>query len=119
MGKDWDAVATAIQGRLADLDMTQADLAARADVALMTVRELQHNLQTRRRSARTLAAVSEALGWPGDHLARIADGRAAVRDVDAGDPILAELDALKEDLRSVAERLDAIERRLDAEPDPS
>ena len=44
MAKDWDAVAAAIRGRLVDLDMTQADLAGRAGVALMTVRELQHNL---------------------------------------------------------------------------
>ncbi len=118
MEKDWDAVASAIQRRLTDIDMTQADLAARAGVALMTVRELQHNLQSRRRSARTLAAVSSALGWPDDHLARIADGQTVV-DVDAGDPVLAELDGIKEDLRSIFQRLDAIEDRLESEAEPS
>ena len=111
MAKDWDAVAAAIRGRLVDLDMTQADLAARAGVALMTVRELQHNLKPRRRNPRTLAAVSEALGWPADQLARILEGGAAP-DVDADDPVLTELDALKADLRVIVRRLDAIERRL-------
>jgi len=67
--------------------MTQADLAARAGVALMTVRELQNNLQPRRRNPRTLAAVSEALGWPGDQLARILEGQPAT-DVDQDDPVL-------------------------------
>jgi transcriptional regulator with XRE-family HTH domain len=111
LAKDWDAVAAAIRTRLTELDMTQAELAARAGVALMTVRELQHNLQPRRRSPRTLSAVSEALGWPGDQLARILDG-ARVPDADADDPVLAELDAVKADLVSVVLRLDAIERRL-------
>jgi transcriptional regulator with XRE-family HTH domain len=74
--------------------MTQADLAARAGVALMTVRELQNNLQPRRRNPRTLAAVSEALGWPGDQLARILEGQPAT-DVDQDDPVLAELEAVQ------------------------
>lgn len=111
MAKDWDAVATAIRHRMAEIDMTQADLASRAGVALMTVRELQQNLTPRRRSPRTLSAVSEALGWPSDQIARILDGQAA-DDVDADDPVLAELDALREDLHAIVQRLDAIERRL-------
>ena len=111
MAKDWDAVATAIQSRLDELDMTQAELAARAGVALMTVRELQHNLTARRRSPRTLAAVSEALGWPSDQIVRILDGQPTT-DVDADDPVLAELDAVKADLRAIVRRLDAIESRL-------
>lgn len=117
MAKDWDAVAAAIKARLVEIDMTQSDLAARAGVALMTVRELQHNLQPRRRSPRTLTAVSEALGWPGDQLARILEGQPVV-DVDAEDPVLGELETVKEDLTAISRRLDAIERRLanDAEP---
>lgn len=116
MAKDWAAVAAAIQARLAELDMTQAELAARAGVALMTVRELQHNLAARRRSPRTLAAVSEALGWPSDHLTRILEGE-RVANPDADDPVLAELEAVRADLVSVVERLDAIERRLGIDAD--
>ncbi|WP_219420273.1 XRE family transcriptional regulator [Pseudonocardia nigra] len=118
MAKDWDAVAAAIKARLAEIDMTQAELAARAGVALMTVRELQHNLQPRRRNPRTLAAVSEALGWPADRLSRILEGE-PVAAVDADDPVLAELDSVKEDLSAIVRRLDAIERRLGPEAEQS
>jgi len=118
VAKDWDAVAAAIRARMAEIDLTQADLAARAGVALMTVRELQHNLQPRRRNPRTLAAVSEALGWPGDQLARVLEGQPA-DDVDQGDPVLAELDAVRADLTAVFRRLDAIERQLGTGAEPS
>lgn len=118
MTKDWDAVAAAIRARMAEIDLTQADLAARAGVALMTVRELQHNLQPRRRNPRTLAAVSEALGWPGDQLARVLEGQPPL-DVDQGDPVLAELDAVRAELTAVFRRLDAIERRLGTDAEPS
>jgi transcriptional regulator with XRE-family HTH domain len=109
MARDWDAVAEAIRARMADLDMTQAELSQRAGVALMTVRELQNNLKPRRRSPRTLAAVSEALGWPADHLTAILGG-AEPEDPDADDPVLAELDEIKEQLTAIASRLDAVER---------
>lgn len=111
MVKDWQGVADAIASRLIELDMTQAELQHRAGVALETVRELQHNLRPRRRSPRTLAAVSEALGWPSDHLAAIADGLNP-DDPDAGDPVLAELGTIKDALTVITGRLDAIERRL-------
>ena len=111
MPKDWQAVSEAIKARLTELDMTQAELTHRAGVALETVRELQLNLRSRRRSPRTLAAVSEALGWPSDHLATIGDGRRP-SDPDAGDPVLAELDAIKDVLTGITTRLDTIERRL-------
>lgn len=117
MTKDWDAVAAAIRARLAETDMTQAELATRAGVALMTVRELQHNLKPRRRSPRTLNAVSEALGWPPGRIAEILEGNAS--SADEADPILRELDAVKQELSSVTARLDALERRLDRPGDPA
>lgn len=111
MSKDWQAVSTAIKSRLEELDMTQAELSHRSGMALETVRELQHNLRPRRRSPRTLSAVSEALGWPSNHLAAIADGHDP-GDPDAGDPVLSELDKISETLTNVTARLDAIERQL-------
>jgi transcriptional regulator with XRE-family HTH domain len=110
MARDWDAVAAAIQARMSDLDMTQSELAQRAGVALMTVRELQHNLKPRRRNPRTLATVSEALGWPPDQLATILGG-AEPADPDEGDPIMTELEAIKGQLTSITERLAAVERQ--------
>ncbi len=118
MAQKWDAVAAAVRGRMTDLDMTQAELSQRAGLALMTVRELQRNLQPRRRSPRTLAAVSEALGWAPDHLAKVLAGDDPA-DPDADDPVLAELDAIKDQLTVITDRLDAIERqqaRVDEQP---
>lgn len=111
MSKDWQAVSAVIKSRLADLDMTQAELSQRAGVALETVRELQHNLRPRRRSPRTLGAVSEALGWPAEHLAAIAAGEDP-EDPDGDDPVLNELDRINDTLTHITDRLDTIERQL-------
>ena len=58
MPRDWAAVADAMKSRLADLDMTQADLVQRSPRAPMTIRELLYNSAQRRRSDQTLAALS-------------------------------------------------------------
>ena len=111
MAKDWDAVAEAMKSRLSELDMTQAELIQRSRLAPMTIRELLYNTAQRRRSDQTLAALSEALGWPAGHLRAVAEGRDP-GDPDAGDPVLAELAALKEMLTTLTCRIDAIERQL-------
>jgi transcriptional regulator with XRE-family HTH domain len=109
--KNWDAVAAAIRARLVEIDMTQAQLAARAGVALMTVRELQHNLKPRRRNPRTLAAVSQALGWAPDRLARVVDGDQPAPGT-TENAVLAALEAVQAELRAMARRLDKIEQHL-------
>lgn len=105
---DWTAVAGAIQARLDELGMTQADLALRAGVAAETVRELRTNLRPRRRSPRTLGAISEALDWPFGHLAAVARG-AAPANANAGPE---ELTTIAAELASVADRLNEIAGRL-------
>jgi transcriptional regulator with XRE-family HTH domain len=109
MAKDWQAVAAAIQTRLDELDITQAELAHRAGVAPETVRELRNNLHPRRRNPRTLSAVSEALNWPSDHLANVLRGEQPVsgKTADAD-----ELDTIKDELTSIAGRLTDIAGRL-------
>ena len=94
MARDWAAVADAMKARLADLDMTQADLVQRSRLAPMTIRELLYNSAQRRRSDQTLAALSQALGWPPGYLQAVAEGRSP-DDPDADDPVLAELATLK------------------------
>ena len=111
MTRDWAAVADAMKARLADLDMTQANLVQRSRLAPMTIRELLYNSAQRRRSDQTLTALSQALGWPPDYLRAIADGRTP-DDPDAGDPVLAELATLKEAVTALTSRLDAIEQQL-------
>jgi hypothetical protein len=111
MARDWAAVAQAMKSRLDELDMTQAELIQRSRLAPMTIRELLFNAAQRRRSDQTLAAVSEALGWPPGYLRAVAEGRDPGAP-DADDPVLAELAALKETVTAINSRLDALERQL-------
>jgi hypothetical protein len=116
MLKDWDAVARAIDSRMRELDLTQTELAVRADVAPETVRELRNNLRSRRRNPRTLAAVSEALGWPPGHLGAVlaGDNTAHKPNPDDPDSVHAEIANLKQAVEGLAARLDSVERRLGA-----
>jgi transcriptional regulator with XRE-family HTH domain len=111
MARDWAAVAEAMKSRLAEFDMTQAELIQRSRLAPMTIRELLYNTAQRRRSDQTLAAVSEALGWPPAYLRAVAEGLDP-GDPDAGDPLLTELAALKEAVAAISSRVDAIEQQL-------
>ncbi|MGI8309416.1 helix-turn-helix domain-containing protein [Saccharopolyspora hattusasensis] len=110
MAKDWRAVATAINTRMEQLELTQQEVANRAGVALHTVRELQHNLVERKRTARTLEAMSEALGLPRQHLAAVLDGRTP--PATSGSSESSGLDDLYAKLADITQRLEAIERKL-------
>jgi transcriptional regulator with XRE-family HTH domain len=114
MARDWATVAEAMKSRLAELDMTQAELIQRSRLAPMTIRELLFNTAQRRRSDQTLAAVSEALGWPPGYLRAVVEGRNP-GDPDADDPVMTELAALKETVNAISSRLDALEQQLAAD----
>lgn len=112
MTEDWAAVAEAINTRLADLGMTQHELATRSGVSPATVRQIQRNYSVRRRSPRTLSALSEALRWPSMHLAEVCEGRASRstdRDVNSN---AATLEDLSREVGVLRKRLDAVEQRL-------
>lgn len=110
MAKDWDAVARAIDARMDELDLTQKDVASRAGVALETVRELQHNLVERKRTARTLEAMSVALDLPRNHLGALLKGQTPPSSEQPGtDAAIADLQAK---LADVTERLKALEERV-------
>jgi hypothetical protein len=116
VAEDWEAVASAISGRLAELRATQMDVAARARISLTTLRELQHNTSPRQRRPQTLAAVSEALGWPAGYLTKVLHGEDAVPHPDeAGDPVLRSLTAVERELGDLRERVGRIERQLAGE----
>lgn len=74
MTENWAAVSDAIRQRLAETGMSQRALTHRAGVSTAIIRELQNNTVQRRRSARTLQAISVALNWEPDHLAGILGG---------------------------------------------
>jgi transcriptional regulator with XRE-family HTH domain len=100
--EDWVAVANAITERVNELGWRQRELAQRSHVSQAIVRELQHHTVERRRSARTLEALSVALGWHPQHLAAVLRGRTPPA---LGEPV-------SEDNRTVSSRLDAIDERL-------
>lgn len=110
---DWDAVARAIQQRLDETRATQMDVASRAQVSLTTLRELQHNLNPRRRRPQTLSAVSEALGWPAGYLVQVLRGETAEPHTDERtDPVLTALSGLEQEIHALRARVEQIEQRL-------
>jgi transcriptional regulator with XRE-family HTH domain len=118
-GEDWDAVAEAIQIRLAETRMTQLDVASRARLSLTTVRELQHNLNSRRRRPQTLAAVSQALGWPPGYLQQVLKGdQPQPHEDEVKDPVLHALHGLARQIQELRERVEQIEQLAaeDAKP---
>ena len=75
--ENWAAVARAISDRVRELGWRQRELAERSHVSVAVVRELQRHTVERRRSPRTLEALSVALGWePEHHLDRVLKGHA-------------------------------------------
>ncbi|SFJ76863.1 Helix-turn-helix domain-containing protein [Amycolatopsis sacchari] len=119
MAKRWDAVADAINTRLEQLGMTQAELASKSRVSVATVREIQHGV-AKRRSPRTLAALSEALKWRSEYLEQVADGqsfdarpeRSAEGDRTTRTADNGEIATLRQNLESLTARVDEIERQL-------
>lgn len=103
MSKDWQAVAKAVNTRMDELGMTQAELVRESRVAPMTVQTIRKG-EDRNRSPHTLAAISAALRWPPGHLEDIADGSGAVVDDDVR---VARLESEVAELRERVERLEA------------
>jgi transcriptional regulator with XRE-family HTH domain len=111
-GEDWQAVADALNARMAARRIGQQALATASGVSVATLRQLQHGAQGRRVQNATLAAVARALDWPDDHLVRVLLG-----DRQATDPaspagssttdrqILAVLLRIEQRLADISERI--------------
>lgn len=112
MPENWAAVSKAISERMNELGMRQRELAARSGVSQAIVREIQHNTVERRRSDRTLEALSEALEWHAQHLlALLHDRRPPARGEpreDMTDPVTARLAVIEDRLTEVTEQLAAL-----------
>jgi transcriptional regulator with XRE-family HTH domain len=110
VSEDWAAVSKAINERVNELGWRQRELAERSHVSQAIVRELQHHTVERRRSARTLEALSVTLGWHPQHLAAVLEGRrppeADEPVSDQGETVWSRLDALDERLSEITDRLD-------------
>jgi hypothetical protein len=84
-------------------------LIGRSQVSKATVGELYHNSAQRRRSARTLEALSIALGWHPRHLAAVLKGQ---RVPVIGEPVSRSDDDVPGRLAAIEYRLAQIETRL-------
>ena len=111
MSEDWAAVAQAISQRMTELGINQAELIDRSRVSKATVGELYHNSAQRRRSARTLEALSMALGWHPQHLVAVLKGQ---RVPTLGEPVSRSDDDVPGRLAAIEYRLAQIETRLGA-----
>jgi transcriptional regulator with XRE-family HTH domain len=115
VSEDWSAVSKAINERLTELGLNQRELAERANIALSIVRELRNNTVQRRRSGRTLEALSVALGWHPRHLAAVLLGHLPPAPGDpvdlAGDGVPARLAAIEDQLGHITRQLDELIER--------
>ena len=99
--ENWAAVAQAISDRVGELGWRQRELAERSHVSVAVVREIQRHTVERRRSPRTLEALSVALGWEPEYLHRVLKGRSRQSG-----------DHAPRDLAAVWYRLDSFDLRL-------
>lgn len=112
MTEDWAAVAKAINQRVNELGWRQRELAERSHVSQAIVREIQHHTVERRRSARTLEALSVAVGWHPQHLTAVLHGQNPPEPDEpvtpSGETVWSRLDALEDRLGEIADRLDEL-----------
>jgi transcriptional regulator with XRE-family HTH domain len=107
--EDWAAVARAISRRMTELGLNQRELIERSRVSKATVGELYHNSAQRRRSARTLEALSMALEWHPQHLVAVLKGQ---RTPGIGEPVSRSDDDVPGRLAAIEYRLAKIETQL-------
>ena len=116
VSEDWSAVAKAINERLTELGLNQRELAERSNIALSIVRELRNNTVQRRRSGRTLEALSVALGWHPRHLAAVLLGLTPPAPNDpvdlAGDSVSNRLAAIEDQLHEITKRLEEMSANM-------
>jgi transcriptional regulator with XRE-family HTH domain len=116
--EDWATVAEVINARVNELGWRQGELAERSHVSRATVREIQHHIVERRRSARTLEALSTALGWPPQYLDAVLRGRRLPElpqpSNDNGESLRSRMDRFERHLSAITDRLDAIQADLTA-----
>ncbi|MEU7528532.1 XRE family transcriptional regulator [Saccharothrix sp. NPDC042600] len=117
MAEDWSAVGKAIKARSRELGLRQRELAERSKISQAIVRELENHTVERRRSRRTLEALSVALEWHPGHLSAVLRGDTPLRPGETGNPtdeILSRLESIQDHLQDITERLDTMSSRLEA-----
>jgi transcriptional regulator with XRE-family HTH domain len=102
VSEDWAAVGGTLDGRMRELKMPQKKLAERSKVSPATIRQIQHNTGRHRHGARTLEALSEALGWPPQYLDNVLHGRPQQEESESAEATLkSRLDSMEQLLRKL------------------
>jgi len=96
---------------MTELGINQAELIERSRVSKATVGELYHNSAQRRRSARTVEALSIALGWHPQHLVAVLKGQGGPA---IGEPVSRSDEDVPGRLAAIEYRLAQIETQLGA-----
>ncbi|GAA2975490.1 hypothetical protein LV75_001755 [Actinokineospora diospyrosa] len=106
----WHAVARALDHRLRELGWRQRELATRSKVSQAVIRELQYNTIQRKRSTRTLEALSTALDWHPHHLTAIYEGNEPPHhdQPENQDPVVTRLDDIEHRMDALADTLHQI-----------
>jgi transcriptional regulator with XRE-family HTH domain len=109
----WEAVSLAINRRMDELGLNQRELIERSQVSRATVGEIRRNEAQRRRSTRTLEALSIALDWHPQHLGAVLQGRGTPQ---LGEPVArseedipGRLAAIEHVLQQIAKKLEGID----------
>lgn len=111
VSENWAGVAKAINERADELGLKQRELADRSQVSQATIREIQRHTVERRRSERTLEALSLALEWHPQHLLAVLHDR---RPPAVGEPREDMQDAVSARLASIEDRLTEITEQIAA-----
>jgi transcriptional regulator with XRE-family HTH domain len=106
VARNWQAVADAINTRLAEQGMTQKALAELSGVSTATLRKIQKG-EPGDRGKPVLMALSVALEWPPGHLQAVSGDEQA--PVDPTQDLREQVAAIRADLDAVHDRLAQVE----------
>ena len=110
----WTAVGAALEARRNALKMTQAELHVAARVSISVIAELEKGITRKRRTPGTLERLSEALDWPANYLDDILNGHSKPGRSTPEQPAVGLTPAEEAFCRSIAEKLDNLNGKLDA-----
>lgn len=116
VAEDWSAVAEAINARANELALKQKEIAERSGVSHAIVREIQQGRIQRRRSPRTLEALSIALDWHPEHLSAVLQGKRPPEVSPAAesfDPVVPLLQTIIRELRGLRAQVGTLASRID------
>jgi hypothetical protein len=124
---DRQALATAVNARMKEIAIKQAELARKSRISVATIRLIQKAQGTRHYGGDLLTAISRALDWPTDHLLKIfyrlpqgdataaADVDLLVREViERISPYLAKIGVLEANMSSAMDAIHHVNGRIDA-----